>query len=92
MGFWDGSSISWTICKQSTPLCRQITTPTPHHSIFTGQMLFLTLSQQCQSTECNSKVLLGFINNNKEDAVDRCNLQLEKGDKGSTLPRMGVSG
>jgi len=25
--------------------------PTPHHSIFTGQMLFLTPNQQCQSTE-----------------------------------------
>jgi len=23
----------------------------PHHSIFTGRMLFLTPSQQCQSTE-----------------------------------------
>jgi len=29
----------------------EITTPTPHHSIFTGQMLFLTPNQQCQSTE-----------------------------------------
>ena len=28
------SGISWTICKQSAPHCRQITTPTPHHSIF----------------------------------------------------------
>jgi len=25
--------------------------PVPHHSIFTGQMLFLTPNQQCQSTE-----------------------------------------
>ena len=39
--FADGSGISWTICKQSAPRCRQITTPTPHHSIFTGRMLFL---------------------------------------------------
>ena len=30
---------------------RQITTPTPHHSIFSGQMLFLMPNQQCQSTE-----------------------------------------
>jgi len=29
---WSG--ISWTICKQSALCCRQITTPTPHHSIF----------------------------------------------------------
>jgi len=27
------------------------TTPTPHHSIFTGQMLFVMPNQQCQSTE-----------------------------------------
>jgi len=33
------SGISWTICKQSTPCWRQITTPTPYHSIFTGWML-----------------------------------------------------
>ena len=38
------SGISWTTCKQSAPRCRQITTPTSHHSIyiFTGQMLFKT--------------------------------------------------
>ena len=45
------SDISWTICKQSAPRSRQITTPTPHRSIFTCQMLFLTPSQQCQCTE-----------------------------------------
>jgi len=28
------SGISWTICKQSAPHSRQITTPTPRHSIF----------------------------------------------------------
>ena len=27
------SGISWTICKQSAPRCRQITTPTPHQSL-----------------------------------------------------------
>jgi len=50
-GFWDSSGISWTICKQYAPRSRQITTATPHHSIFTGRMLFLTPNQQCQSTE-----------------------------------------
>ena len=45
------SGISWTICKQSAPRSRQITTPTPHHSIFTRRMLILTPKQQCQSTE-----------------------------------------
>jgi len=45
------SGISWTICKQSAPRSRQITTPASHHSIFTRRMLFLTPNQQCQSTE-----------------------------------------
>jgi len=43
--------ISWTVCEQSAPCSRQVTTPTPHHSIFTYQMLFLTPNQQRQSTE-----------------------------------------
>jgi len=51
MGFGDGSVISWTICEQFAPCSRQITSPTPHHSIFTGRMLFLMPNQQCQSTE-----------------------------------------
>ena len=51
-GFRDGSGISWTIYqyKQS----RQITTPTPYHSIFTGRMPFLDAHQLTvsnQSTE-----------------------------------------
>jgi len=50
-GVWGCSGISWTICKQSAPRSRYITTPTPHRTIFTGQMLFLTPNQQCQSTE-----------------------------------------
>jgi len=41
------SGISWTICKQSAPRSRQITTPTTHHSI----LLFLIPNQQCESTE-----------------------------------------
>ena len=51
MGFWDGSGISWTIRKQSAPRSRQMTTPTPHHSVLTGRILFLTPNQQRQSTE-----------------------------------------
>jgi len=50
-GFWDGSGISWTTWKQSAPRSRQITTPTPHHSTFTGRTSFLTPNQQCQSIE-----------------------------------------
>jgi len=45
------SDISWTICRQSAPRFRQMTTPTPHHSIFTGRMPFLSPKQQRQSTE-----------------------------------------
>jgi len=51
MGFGDGSGISWTVCKQCAPRSRQITTPTPHCSIFTGWMLSLMPNQQCQSSE-----------------------------------------
>jgi len=51
MRFGDGSGISWTICKRSAPRSRQITTPTPHHSVFYGRTLFLTPNQQCQSTK-----------------------------------------
>ena len=49
--FWDNSGISWIICKQCAPRSRQTITPIPHHSIFTGEMLFLMPKQQCQSTE-----------------------------------------
>ena len=34
MGFLDGSGISWTICKQSAPRSRHVTTPTLYRSIF----------------------------------------------------------
>jgi len=44
-----GSGISWDICKQSAPHSRQITTTTPHLSIFTGRMLFLTVSKHHRS-------------------------------------------
>jgi len=58
MGFWDDSGISWTICKLSAPRSRQITTLTPHQSIFTGRVLFLTPNWQCQSTECTMMPLM----------------------------------
>jgi len=54
MGFWDGSGVSWTICKQSAPRSRHITTPTLNTQFFTGRMLFLTPNQQYQSTEGKS--------------------------------------
>jgi len=45
-----GSGISWDVCK-SAPRSRQITTPAPHLSVFTGRMPFLPPNQQRQSTE-----------------------------------------
>ena len=45
-----GSGISWAIYK-SAPRSRQISTPAPHHSVFTGRMPFLSPKQQRQSTE-----------------------------------------
>ena len=51
------SGISWTICKQSAPRSRHITTPTSHHLIFTGWMLFLTPNQQCQTLNADWSVL-----------------------------------
>jgi len=50
-GVFGCSGVSWTICKQSACCSGQTTTSTPHQSIFTGRMLFLTPIQQCQSTE-----------------------------------------
>ena len=57
-----GSCISWAICK-SAPRSRQITTPAPHHSVFTGRMPFLPPNQQLQSTE-------GSNNNNNNNVKD----------------------
>jgi len=50
-----GSGITWTICK-SAPRSRQITTPTPHHSVFYRPNPFLPPNQQRQSTEGNQSV------------------------------------
>ena len=48
-----GSGIIWAVCKFA-PRSRQITTPAPHHSVFTGRMPFLPPNQQHQSTEGTS--------------------------------------
>jgi len=45
-----GSDISWTICKSFAPRSRQITTPVPRHSVFTGQMPFLPPNQLSMDT------------------------------------------
>jgi len=56
MGVSGCSGISWTICKQFEPRSRHITTLTPHHSIFTDRMLFLTPNGEYQSTEVGLQV------------------------------------
>jgi len=52
----DGSGISWTICKQSAPRSRQITTPTPHHSIFAGWMFFLMPTNSVKRVQNNLSI------------------------------------
>jgi len=41
----------WHQLDHMGPRSRQITTPAPHHSVFTGRMPFLPPNQQRQSTE-----------------------------------------
>ena len=51
-----GSGISWAICK-SAPRCRQITMPTPHHSVFfTVRMPFLLPNNSVKALK--AKILL----------------------------------
>ena len=45
MEFWDAVASAGPYCKQYAHGFIQITTPTPHHSIFTGWVLFLTPNQ-----------------------------------------------
>ena len=54
-----GNGISWAICK-SAPSSRQITTPAPHHSVFSGRMPFLLPNQQRQSTEGTDKEITRY--------------------------------
>ena len=44
------------ICKSFAPCCRQTTMPALHHSIFAGQKLFQTPSQQCQTLKAKNKI------------------------------------
>ena len=50
-----GSGISWAICK-SAPCSRQITTPAPHHSVFTGRMPFLPPNQSVKTLKAQNGV------------------------------------
>jgi len=64
-----GCGISWAICK-SAPRSRQITTPVPHHSVFTGRMPFLTDNK----TETETKTVTGVLRCRRiqATAVDVC--------------------
>jgi len=66
IGLWDGISIGQTICKQSASRSTQITT-TPHHSIFTGRMLFLTTNQQASKSVKALKVTTSPMSVNSEN-------------------------
>ena len=48
--FWDAVASAGPYAN-NLHLAPDTTTPTPHHSIFTGRMLFLTSKQQCKITE-----------------------------------------
>ena len=65
--------ISWAICK-SAPRCRQITTPEPHNSVFTGWMPFLPPNQQRQSTEGTKQYIYCYWQNLRQK--NRCNAHL----------------
>jgi len=52
--------------KSFVPHSRQITTPAPRHSFFTGRMFFLMPNQLCRSTEGN---VLSLIIHQKRSAV-----------------------
>jgi len=61
--WWGGSGIRWTICKSFASRSDQITMPVPHHSVFTGRMLFPPPNQQLTlsniSTTCAFGVSVG---------------------------------
>jgi len=55
-----GFGMQWHQLDHMQTICTSLqtdNTPTPHHSIFTGRMLFLTPNQQCQSTEGTGSVV-----------------------------------
>jgi len=72
--WWGSCAISWTKCKSFALHSRQIITPPPHHSIFTGWLLFLPPNQQCQSTEGSKAPNSSWPLKNCE--VDKCLLYL----------------
>ena len=78
MGFGDGSGISWTICKQSAPRYRQITTPTPHQSTSTDRMFFPTPEGTFSLITTNEKIsrkhAVNFVRRHERRVSERTDL------------------
>jgi len=66
---------------QSAPCSRQTTTPTPHHSIFTGRMLFLTPDQQRQSTEGTNNTSIQLVYTMRVSKINKRKKTTNKQDK-----------
>ena len=81
--------ISWTICKQSTPRCRQITAPAPHHSIFNRPV---ALPDACKnwSMRCWRGYLSGVANWMKR-LLNRCSSRLAAAADSSTSDSFEMS-
>ena len=82
--------MQWTTCKQSASRFRQITTPTPHRSIFTGRVLFLTPNQQCRSTEGNAEVNVKLRKSVPLTWLIKCGLEFETIDLSVHSPAVRV--
>jgi len=54
MGFWDAVASAGPYAKMCTSL--QISTSTPHHSIFTGQMFFLMPTNSVKALKDSNKL------------------------------------
>ena len=48
---WQWHQLEHMVCKSYASRSRQLAMPVPHHSVFTGRMLFLPPNQKRQSTE-----------------------------------------
>jgi len=66
---------------QSAPCSRQTTTPTPHHSIFTGRMLVLTPDQQRQSTEGTNNTSIQLVYTMRVSEINKRKKTTNKQDK-----------
>jgi len=61
MGFWDAVASAGPYAKMCTSL--QITTSTPHHSVFTGQMFFLMPTNSVKALKDSNEVVTNSLQN-----------------------------